>query len=205
MIAVVLMSVATVSYSQTNADKLLKDISARIKSYSSMSVDFKFTMVNTEADINESSTGSITLKGNKFKMRTNEFGMTVWNDGKSQWSMIDGSGEVNLENASDVEGGISPSKIFNIQEEGMKSTLLSETASMAVVKLTPTINGGEVKSVELTVDKSKKSLETATIFGNDGGKYIIEISNLKTNMNTPDSEFVFNESANSDVSIIDLR
>lgn len=204
MLSIVALLV-TVAYSQTNAEKLLSDVSAKIKSYSSMSVDFRFTMINTDAGINETSTGDIALKGNKFKMHTNEFGMTVWNDGKNQWSMIDGTGEVNLESASDVDGGISPSKIFRIHEEGMKSSLVSETSSKAIVKLVPLEAGGDVKSVELNISKTNKSVEKATIFGSDGGRYIIEISNLKTNLSMPDSEFVFSETKNPSVNIIDLR
>lgn len=204
MMGVMLLAI-TMVYSQPTAEELLAEVSAKIKSYSGMSADFRFTMLNDDAGINESSTGSILLKGDKFKMHTNEFGMTIWNDGENQWTMIDGSGEVNLEKASDVEGGINPSKIFKVHEQGMKSSIISEQGSIVTIKLVPMNSDGEVKSVELSVDKSKSSIDKAIIYGSDGGKYVIDISNLKVDANLPDSEFAFNKAKNANVDIIDLR
>ena len=55
------------SYSQDKKAKaLLDEVTAKIKSYSNIAIDFKYSLTNAKENINQDSKGNVTLQGNKY-------------------------------------------------------------------------------------------------------------------------------------------
>jgi outer membrane lipoprotein carrier protein len=70
-IAIILMMVIPV-FSQTKDAKaiaLLDEVSAKTKSYKSIRAEFSYTMENKQAKINEVKTGTLSLSGNKYRLK----------------------------------------------------------------------------------------------------------------------------------------
>ena len=69
-----------------------------------------------------STSGSIAIKGNKFNARTPQ--AIVWYNGKTQWSYMKKTNEVNVTNPTQAQQMlINPYTFINIYKTGYKSTL----------------------------------------------------------------------------------
>jgi outer membrane lipoprotein-sorting protein len=64
-----LIMLLTISVSTQAQDKraknLLDQVTAKIKSYDNIVIDFKYTLTNTKENINQESKGNVTLQGNQ--------------------------------------------------------------------------------------------------------------------------------------------
>jgi outer membrane lipoprotein-sorting protein len=76
------------------ASALLEEVSKKAKSFKSIKVDFSYTMVNAKAGINEEKTGTLLVSGDKYKMAA--AGQTILCDGKTIWTYIKSSNEVQV-------------------------------------------------------------------------------------------------------------
>ena len=71
-----------------------------------------------------SASGSITIKGNKFNARTPQ--AIVWFNGKTQWSYMKKTNEVNVSNPTQAQQmSMNPYTFIHIYKTGYKSTQLS--------------------------------------------------------------------------------
>ena len=69
------------SFSQDKKAKaLLDEVTAKIKSYNNIVIDFKYSLTNAKENINQDSKGNVTLQGNKYVL--NFMGVTKIYDGK---------------------------------------------------------------------------------------------------------------------------
>lgn len=69
-----------------------------------------------------STSGSIAIKGNKFNARTPQ--AIVWYNGKTQWSYMKKTNEVNVTNPTQAQQmSMNPYTFINIYKTGYKSTL----------------------------------------------------------------------------------
>lgn len=69
-----------------------------------------------------SASGSIAIKGNKFNARTSD--AIVWYNGKTQWSYMKKTNEVNVTNPTQAQQmSMNPYTFINIYKTGYKSTL----------------------------------------------------------------------------------
>ena len=62
------------------AKSLLDQVTAKVKSYNNIVIDFKYSLNNSQENINQDSKGNVTLKGNQYVL--NFMGMTKIYDGK---------------------------------------------------------------------------------------------------------------------------
>src|SRR5215831_3470849 len=64
---------------------LLAQVTAKIKSYDNITVDFKYTLNNLKENINKESKGNVILSGNKYCL--NFLGVTKIFDGKKSYTI----------------------------------------------------------------------------------------------------------------------
>ena len=65
------------------------------------------------------SSGTISVKGNKFNARTQQ--AIVWYDGKTQWTYVKSSQEVNIRTPTEAQQqSMNPYKFINIYKNGFK-------------------------------------------------------------------------------------
>lgn len=205
---------ASVFFTQAQQDakakQILDEVSENTRSFKTISADFVFSMENREMDINERNEGTIKLKGQKYVVDLPDIGVKVFSDGKTLWNYMEDGNQVSISNMED--GGselMDPSTVFTIYEKGFQSKYIGEktTGNETVhqIELFPDTEEFEVSKILLSISQSDKMIKSALLYGTDGNLYGIEIKKMDTQIELPDSYFVFNATDYSDVEIIDFR
>jgi outer membrane lipoprotein-sorting protein len=200
----------TTSFGQdVKAKKILDDLSAKTKTYSSMSASFEYKMLNESEGIDENQKGSLTVKGDNYHLEI--AGQKIISDGKTVWTVLDEAEEVQVNSVpqgDDVEDFISPTKILTLWEKGFKYGYDSESklngAAVDIINLFPEkADEKSFHTIKLYVNKAKKEVDQIVIKGKDGTDFIYSIKEFESNKDIPSANFTFKNTANYDV--IDLR
>ena len=80
IIAILFLSFNLQAQNSQKAKTLLDEVSAKVKSYSNISIDFKYATTNTKENLNQESKGTVVMQGNKYVL--NFMGVTKIFDGK---------------------------------------------------------------------------------------------------------------------------
>lgn len=98
-----------------------------------------------------SASGSIAIKGNKFNARTPQ--AIVWFNGKTQWTYLKKTNEVNVSNPTQAQQmSMNPYTFINIYKTGYKSTLKT-VGSNYVVHLVANNQKRSVAEMYITINK----------------------------------------------------
>jgi outer membrane lipoprotein carrier protein len=102
------------------AKAILDELSSKTKACNSIKSDFTIENLGSDKKVKDSNAGSITLKGLKYVL--NVKGQKIICDGKSQWTVISESKEVQVNNAPDPKSTdqVNPTNIFTLYEKGYK-------------------------------------------------------------------------------------
>lgn len=148
-----------------------------------------------------SATGTIAIKGNKFHARTGQ--ATVWYNGKTQWTYMKSTNEVNVSNPTQAQQmSMNPYTFINIYKTGYTSSLKS-SGSNYEVRLVAQNKKRTVQELVLTINK--KSYIPSQIKMRQGNTWsTITVSNFRAK-SVPNSTFVFNSKDFPKAEIIDLR
>jgi outer membrane lipoprotein-sorting protein len=73
------------------------------------------------------------------------------------------------------------------------------------IDLIPTNNEREFNRVIIEIDKGTNMIAGAVLYASDNNRYIIEITSLDTNKSYPQSTFIFDQSKNPEMTVIDMR
>ena len=189
------------------AKVILDQVSAKTKSFKSITADFVFVMENTEVDLLEENQGSLIIQNDKYKLSLN--GVEIMCDGESQWTYMQDAEEVNISEANIGEDQmINPATIFTIYENGFVNTYLGEFTSDSKktykIELVP-VEINEFNRVILEIEQNTYQILSATMFGTDGNKYSITVNNMETTKTYQNNIFTFDASKHPNVSVIDMR
>jgi len=101
----------------SEAQLLLNEVSAKVKSYRNLTLEFKYVLENTEENIRQETKGKVTIQGDKYVL--NILGVTRIYDGESLFTISAEDEEVTISsnNTSD-ENTITPSELLNFYEDG---------------------------------------------------------------------------------------
>jgi len=196
--------------SDAKAKQILDEVSAKTKTFQSMSADFVFSMVNEEMDINEKNEGTIKVKGQKYKVSLPGAGVEMYSDGNTIWSYMKDGNQVTITSVDDAGSELmDPSSIFSIYERGFESKFIGEKQqngkTLYEIELYPDSDEYQVKKIKVWVNKATMMLDAATLYDIDENLYGIEVKKMDTKTTFQDSEFVFNAANHPDVEVIDLR
>lgn len=200
------------AYSQQDAKAkgILEKVTKTTQSYSSIEAKFSFEMNNPAQKIQEKSTGSIILKNKKYKLNIPQLGLEVTCDGKTIWTYMVKSNEVNISNLDEqTDDLMDPAKIFTIYERGFNYKFAGESVDAGVpvysIELTPQKPTGEIQKILIMIDKQKMLIRGANMSGKDGNKYNVSVSQFITDGVYKDSDFVFDSKKYKDIEIVDMR
>ena len=119
---------AAFSFTQTyaqSAREVLDKTAAVLTQSGGIKAKFKVTQFNGTSE-NGTTTGTMWMQGRKFKMDTPE--MITWFDGKTEWTMLKGSKEVNVSEPTESEQqAINPYSFINIYKKGYALSLKQST------------------------------------------------------------------------------
>jgi len=196
------------------AKGILDEVAAKTKTYTSIKTEFISVMekqiTNKESKVTETQSGTLQLKGTKYKL---EFkGQTIFCDGKSQWTYIKESNEVQINNAPDPKAtdNINPVNIFTLYEKGYKYKYEKEDevngAKVDIVNLYPLDpDKKSYHTIILTIDRTKKQIIAVKILNKNGTSNTITVKNFTTNSEMADTLFTFNKADYKGVEVVDLR
>ncbi|MCY1723094.1 outer membrane lipoprotein carrier protein LolA [Prolixibacteraceae bacterium Z1-6] len=194
----------------TKANKILDEVSAKTKTYKSISADFVFSMENKEMEIDEQNEGSIKLKGQKYCVALPGVGIEVFSDGTTLWNYMKEGNQVTISSIDDESSELmDPSSLFTIYEKGFRSEFVDEkkegTKTVYRINLFPDSDAYEVSKIEVSIDKATMMIHEATLYGTDGNLYGILVKRIESDKDLSDSDFIFDVSKYADVEVIDFR
>jgi outer membrane lipoprotein-sorting protein len=182
------------------AKALLDDVYTKVKGYDNVYVDFKFALDNAEAGIKQETRGDVTLSGEKYLF--NYLGSQQLFDGNKVYTIVPENEEVTIEDQSDEEDAITPSKMLTFYKEGHNYAwdILQNVQGRKIqyVKLTPIDSNSEIKSRLLGIDVNTKHIYKLIETGNNGTKTTITVNSFKTNQPVSETLFTFDEKKYAD-------
>lgn len=150
--------------------------------------------------------GTLLLKGNQFYL--NSGGIQSWFDGKTQWSYLESSEEVNVSNPTPEElQTINPYALLSIYKNGYNYKY-AETKSRNgkqgfEVILTPE-NKQDITSITLFVSQTYQPLYIKVEQNNKSANEII-VTSYQTNQPLDNATFKFDKKKFPNAEVIDLR
>ncbi|GAA3787707.1 outer membrane lipoprotein carrier protein LolA [Corallibacter vietnamensis] len=197
IIALLALTICTTTFAQNKAKSLLDEVSAKVKSYENISIDFKYALENLSENIKQETRGDVAMQGDKYRL--NILGSTRIFDGKTLYSISPDDEEVTVsqENGDD-ENSITPSKMLSFYEDGYtyKMDIVQNVRGRNIqyVKLTPMDSDSEIKNVLLGIDAQTKHIYNLIQIGKNGVKTTLTVNSFKTNEPLSKTLFTFDKS-----------
>lgn len=209
---IALLAITFGGYAQQDAKakEILEKVTKTTQAHKSIDARFSFEMNNKTENIQEKNVGTIILKGKKYKLNIPQMGLQITCDGKTIWTYMVNSNEVTISNLDDATDDLmDPSKIFTIYERGFNYKFIDESVDGGVpiynIDLTPQKPNGDIQKIRIMIDKQKMLIRAANMESKDGNKYNVAINQLKTDVNYPDTDFVFDTKKIKGIEVIDMR
>jgi outer membrane lipoprotein-sorting protein len=179
---------------EKKAKDLLDQVSAKVKSYSSINIDFKYSLSNTKENINQESKGNVILKGNQYVL--NFMGVTKIFDGKKNYTIVPEDEEITISKVDENDdSAVTPSKMLTFFAKGYKYTLDKTTTikgkKIQFVKLVPISSKDQRKEILLGIDSQTKNIYTIIEVGKKGTKTTLTVNSFKTNLPLSKNQFTF--------------
>jgi outer membrane lipoprotein-sorting protein len=196
-------------YSQNDpkAQEILKGVSAKYKSYKSLSASFKLNLLDKKSNKTQNQSGTVTLKGNMYHLTMAD--QDVMSDGKLMWTYLKESNEVQISEAETKEDGLSPATIFTMYEKGFKTKYIKEKTEngkvVQVIELYPEDNKKNYIKIVINILKAEKYVNSAMVYDKNGNIYTYTITKFTPNAPVTDDTFVFDKSKYPGVEVVDLR
>ncbi|NCA85463.1 MAG: outer membrane lipoprotein carrier protein LolA [Clostridia bacterium] len=209
IIALLIISIPQINAQSKDkqATDILDEVTAKTKGYESIKMDFTYQMENPEANINETTTGSALVNGDKYRLDI--AGQLVISDGTTIWTVLKDSEEVQVNDVTDNDNAFSPTKMLTDYSKNYKSKLIPKTQAINgvdvyMLELTPN-KKENFKTVNLYVRRSEMQPYRIEILDYNGSVYTYTLTSFKPNVAVKASDFTFSESQFPDFDIIDMR
>ena len=179
------------------AKELLDQVTAKVKSYDNIVIDFKYSLNNPKERINQESNGNVALQGNLYHL--NFMGVTKIFDGKKVFTIVPEDEEVTQENfdAND-DKAITPNKMLTFFNNGFKYAWdipqNVKGRKIQFVKLTPSNAKDTRKEILVGIDTQTKHIYTLIEVGKNGTKTTLTVNSFKTNQPLSKNHFTFTKS-----------
>lgn len=207
-ILLLMMLCVSVVVSAQNATSILDKAAKAYDDANGVKAEFAMRIRSDKHQTAESFEGEIQIKGNKFSLKTPD--VLTWFDGKTQWTYMLRTEEVNVSNPDGEElQYMNPALLLKNYKKGFDTKYKGESTaangkSAYDVTLIPR-KKGSVTQVDLQIEKLSNFPAALTVVSKDGMTSTIRIMNIKTGLNQSDDSFVFNASDFPEAEVIDLR
>jgi len=188
------------------SEEILKEVSEKTKSYSSIKVNFTYNMDNPGAKVHESETGTLIVKGDKYRLDI--AGQVVICDATTTWTYISDANEVQVNAVENDEGIITPTRLLSSYSEDYRSKITGEITKNSIVQYVIELKPNADKSitaVELNIDKEQLRIMRIAIQDKSGNTFTYMVNKFETNVAVKDTDFSFNAKDYPGVEVIDMR
>lgn len=176
-----ILSITPFLFFAQSASQLLKEVDQNIQSYNNIVLNFKYAINNNEANLHQETKGNVSLEGQKYVL--NLMGTTQLFDGNKLYVINDEDEEVTI--STQEEDSFSPSQMLSFYKEGYSAKLdIIQNVNgrkIQYIKLTPTTQKEDVKSILLGVDKVTKHIFKLIISQYNATNISITVNQFKTN------------------------
>ena len=179
------------------AKALLDEVTAKIKSYDNIVIDFKYSLNNSKENINQESKGNVTMKGNMYVL--NLMGVTKIFDGKKTFTINPEDEEVSISKLNEKDdNAITPSKMLTFFNTGYKFywdiPQNVKGRKIQYIKLTPISAKDPRKEILLGIDIQTKNIYNLIEVGKNSTKTTLTVNSFKTNQPLSKNQFIFEAS-----------
>jgi len=196
LLIIMASAICTTVQGATNAKSILDKTASIVGRRGGASASFKISSAKIG-----STAGTIAIKGNKFYARTPQ--AIVWFNGKTQWSYMKKTNEVNVSTPTQAQQMMmNPYTFITMYKRGYNLQATTEKNSYCV-HMTAQNQQRSVQELYIWVDK--QSYRPTQVKMRQGGTWTtITISNFKA-VNQPNSIFSFQSKDFPTAEVIDLR
>lgn len=185
--SVLFLSVNT--FAQTDAKKLLDEVTSKVKSYKNFQLEFTYTING------KNNNGNVAVEGSKYV--ANFMGVTQIYDGTKTYLISPSDEEITVSSKGSKDA-MSLSKVLSFYTSGysykMDSKQKEAGKTIQYVKLTPTTKNSDVKEVLLGIDTATKMIYKKVDVLKNGSKTTLTIKSFKTNQAFSKNHFTFTKS-----------
>ena len=192
-------------YAQT-AQSILSKTTSALRNAGGIEATFEGTQFKGKKEAG-TATGKIQIAGNKFKLSSSS--LTSWFDGKTQWTLLAGSNEVNVSNPTQAElQQINPYTFLNLYKKGYTLTsqdVAYKGAMCYEVRMASQSRQNNIQLLIAVIDKQTHLPLSIRIKDSKGEWTRIRVSDIRTHKKWADTNFRFNAKQNPGIEVIDLR
>lgn len=180
-----------------DAKKLLDEVTAKVKAYSNIEIDFKYNIYNAKENINQDSKGVVKMEGNKYHLSF--MGNTIIYDGNHTYTIIPEDEEVTISKTTDNDpNAITPNKMLTFFNKGYRYKMDIEQnvkgRKIQYIKLIPISSKDTRKEILLGIDVAQKQIHNVIEIDKKGTKTTLTVNSFKTNQTFLKNQFTFDNS-----------
>ena len=181
---------------------VLDAMSAQYKSTESFKASFAQTLTNESAGIDETLSGQIAVKGDKYVLDV--AGQRIFNNGTDVYNYNPEISEVTISTFDPEESEITLSNVYDLYKNGFKYALTStESNGDRIIDLDPESRDKSYFKIRMVIN-AKDELSSFTVYERSGNQYLYTIEAFQP-ASLPDSHFTFDTSKYPDVEVLDFR
>ncbi|MDR0789781.1 MAG: outer membrane lipoprotein carrier protein LolA [Bacteroidales bacterium] len=188
-----------------NAEKIVKNISKKLKDDAPLSFDFVFSAKEGDK-VSQTEKGSFLSNGDKFRVISTSF--EDYSDGKSVWHYLKTANEVEVSSVDEQGSMFNFSNMISTYLKDFRPKLIKEQTKANVVynviDLTA-VGKSFVIKVRLLAAKNTNRISEMTLYTQDDRVYTYTLSNYKAKLKTSLSDFTFQTDKYPKVQVVDLR
>lgn len=196
---IILLAICSLSLQAQDkkAKGLLDQVTAKIKTYDNIVIDFKYSLNNSKENINQESKGNVVMKGDLYVL--NLMGVTKLFDGKKCYTINPEDEEITVSKFNEnEENAITPSKMLTFFNSGYKYSwdILQDVKGRKIqyIKLIPINTKDQRKEILLGIDNQTKNIYNLIEIGKNGTKTTLTVNSFKTNQPLSKNQFIFEAS-----------
>lgn len=204
-IAVLIISILGVNaQNNTDAERVISNLLNSAKT-SAIKTNFKLSVTQKNAVTSQSSSGTFTLKGNKFVLEMDQ--MKAWFDGKTQWAYMEENNEVSITEPSETELAQTNPMAILLGYKSKSIVRFSKTKSTQnyIIDMIPKVKNNDFVKIEVQVNKTSGNLVSIKLTDKKNTITLLSLTNYQKGIKISDDVFVFNKSKFKGVTINDLR
>ncbi|NPA34214.1 MAG: outer membrane lipoprotein carrier protein LolA [Chlorobi bacterium] len=193
--------------SDPEAKKILEKTSKKFSKLKSFQVKFRLKLDMPETDDDEIKEGTLYVNGEKYRL---DFGdQLVVSDGKTVWTYIKETNEVQITEEDPENQMFQPRDLFSDFGDEYIYTLLGtkklKDYTTYVIDLTPIDKNKSFFKIRLYIDTKTYEIRRAIVFEKSGIRYALDIISFIPNAPIPNVLFTFDTTAYPGIQVTDLR
>jgi outer membrane lipoprotein-sorting protein len=186
------------------AKKVLDAVSAKFKTFKSVTAKYALTVENGSGKNMGNDAGTVYMKGTKYRISGK--GKETFCDGSTVWTYEKSSNEVTISKLDPANNTITPQKLFtNFYDKDFLYKLNGEVKGVQEVELTPIDKSKPFFKVLVFINKATQTLNTAKVFEKTGNRMSYSVSGMNTTTAVADAQFIFDSKKYPGVEVVDLR